>query len=561
MTDLPKDAPRRAFGFDSKIEDSITQKREALSAFRAAGCACTANRYQGVLFDELLVIGAPINRGTSPPRPTILVVFPAAPLLLGADEYRRVSSFCFPKGFHATSKRADFLIEQFVFQITSAACQSPVYGICTIVSMKDCRDAFFYGPASKGYPTCLCFLTKTPVFSPVFQYSYFLARWIGGLDKAPLLHSHPIEQPDASTVRMLPHLTLVGAAFLADGFVIRRTFVAELAWARGLRCAVSGDAIERLSRTDSMTIPSQARARFSSLYLGLDILFSRLSVANVVKAVSILLLERHVIVASASLFELSVCCLCLSRLCKPFVLQCIFLPILPRHFLGLLESPVPFICGVVRRKRPVTAPAYVALINLDSDSIVEEDQTPLLPDADRLIEKLTSLFEFNAREILIPKPRTRGFRRDDASRRDFIATRIHKFAAPLSYAAHDRRYIFTLEISEAIDGLFRCQFAPLLERVMQPCFVTDRSDRNPVTVFNQDLFLASVPHREFYEIFVSTTVFNEFADVLMDELVADGESGRRRSSSICISPTLETANDSGLVGRSDSYEEEEQGDL
>jgi hypothetical protein len=426
------------------------------------------------------------------------------------------------------------------------------------VSLRDCRDAFFYGSASKRYPTCFCLLTTVPVFAPVFQNCFFLALWVGGKDTAPVIHGHLVEEPDPSAVTMIPGLVLAGAAFRADGFRVPRTFVAELAWTRSLRCPASGDALERLSRTNVMTIPTQPRARFSSLYIGLDILFSRLSVPNVVRAVSVLLLERHVIVASASLFELSLCCICLRRLCKPFASRCIFLPILPRRFITVLESPVPFVCGIVRRKRPVTAPAYVTLIDLDSDSIIEEDPAPLLPDAERLIEKLTSPFEFNARQIVIPKP-PRGFRRDDAARREFIASRVHQFAAPESYGTHERRYIFTLEINEAIAGLFKCQFAPALERAMQPCFVTDRTDKNAVSVFNQELFLDSVPDREFYEVFVNTTMFNEFADQLMDDLVADSGDRRRRSSSsaICLSPTLDTASDSALVEHSDSYDEEE----
>lgn len=108
-----------------------------------------------MIFDQLVIIGAAVNCGLDAPHAAILVVFPATPLLLGADEYGQITSFCFPHGFRGTPER-EFLFDQFVFQITSAACQSPVYGLCTVVWMTDCPDAIFHGPASKGYPTCFC---------------------------------------------------------------------------------------------------------------------------------------------------------------------------------------------------------------------------------------------------------------------------------------------------------------------------------------------------------------------------------------------------------------------
>jgi hypothetical protein len=126
MTDPAPDPPRRAFGFDSKIQDFISQRREALSAFPPAGVAGAGPQYDGVLFDQLVVVGAPIARGSDQPRATILVAFPASPLLLGAAECGRIGSFCFPHGFHAAGHRSGFLVDQFVFQLTSAVREPPV---------------------------------------------------------------------------------------------------------------------------------------------------------------------------------------------------------------------------------------------------------------------------------------------------------------------------------------------------------------------------------------------------------------------------------------------------
>lgn len=66
--------------------------------------------------------------------------------------------------------------------------------------------------------------------------------------------------------------------------------------------------------------------------------------------VSAALLERKIVFVSANLRVLANTILSFIALLKPFVLQCVFIPILPDELLQIAEAPVPFIAGLANPK-------------------------------------------------------------------------------------------------------------------------------------------------------------------------------------------------------------------
>jgi hypothetical protein len=520
------------FGYDSKVHRSIVQKRRALSIFNQVRPRVIDGEFRGRIFDQLLIVGAPRQKSfAAPPSPTILLVYPASPLVLEPEEFRQIPSFCFPHGFSVTEDR-HLIIDQFVFEISSARQHlSHVYGVCTIVSLANCRDSFFFNAASKVYPTCFCYLTTSPIFSPIFQYSVFLAKWIAGAEVAPVFHNeYQVDAPKFASVALLPGMVLAGQAMRTEGFLIPKVFILEVSYARSLLAQPLQNTFVKLSRTDSLNIPALETSSKAICFVGLDALFSALSVVNIVRAISLILLEKHVVVVSMCPNTLTLSILCLKELCKPFNLRCTFLPILPEtaEFLSVLDSPVPFVLGILRGCQRIAVGDYVVVVDLDSDTITDPDRSPMLPGAPELIDKLKALLDLNKSDIVIPprpkagvNPRTeRVAARMKREWAEFVKSRMHPFSVPFIYSHYPRKYIFTESLIEAIIGMFRLQIAPSLEQLLSPCFITDTTDiDNPVTVFNNDLFMASVrpADRPFYKAFLTTSPFHEYSDSLMDE--------------------------------------------
>jgi hypothetical protein len=103
---------------------------------------------------------------------------------------------------------------------------------------------------------------------------------------------------------------------------------------------------------------------------------------------------------------------------------------------------------------------------------------------------------------------------------DFLKKRLHSQVLGRHYIRYPRKYIFKPPLVGEIVELIRRHFAPKLGELIQPCFITDTTDiEHPVTVFNRELFLATVPAADmaFYDAFLGTTAFHEFSEGRMEE--------------------------------------------
>jgi hypothetical protein len=179
----------------------------------------------------------------------------------------------------------------------------------------------------------------------------------------------------------------------------------------------------------------------------------------------------------------------------------------------------------VKTRQPPPLPAYLAVVDLDHDDVQDPDNSPLLPGGDRLVEKLQAILELHRGEIELP-PRSLGKGRPNPEFAQFLKAHRHPLSGPMSYLSHGTEYIFSRDIVEQIVCTFRMQFEPQLEALMRPCFITDTTEPGlPVTVFNKDVFRASVnpEHMEFYSAFMMTTMFQQYLDGLMDANVKEIE--------------------------------------
>jgi hypothetical protein len=218
------------------------------------------------------------------------------------DDFARPPDFCFPSGFSAARstkaslKQPLILLDQFVFQM-----QSGVFSMCTTFCLADARDSFFFNSPTKVYPTCFCILTSVRCFAALFHFELCLAKWIAGIDISIGVHSFQVEPPASDSITSLPAMALAGSCLSRGGFLIPRDFAAELAFARSLKLDPAKHRVITLSDKDGMIIPSRASVPHLVEYTTLELLFSRLSIVNIVRAVSCFVLKKHVVIVSASI--------------------------------------------------------------------------------------------------------------------------------------------------------------------------------------------------------------------------------------------------------------------
>lgn len=129
----------------------------------------------------------------------------------------------------------------------------------------------------------------------------------------------------------------------------------------------------------------------------LKALFEHVSLQNIIKLMTCVLLEQQILIESSEFYYLMLCAECITALTFPFSWPHVFVPILPASQHGFLDAPVPFIMGL--RKDPSTDSneldimnkASLCSINLDNGVIDIPDDLPTLPDYDALLARLTDV--------------------------------------------------------------------------------------------------------------------------------------------------------------------------
>eukprot|EP00300_Choanocystis_sp_HF-7_P020524 c20616_g1_i1.p1 GENE.c20616_g1_i1~~c20616_g1_i1.p1 ORF type:complete len:588 (+),score=134.25 c20616_g1_i1:631-2394(+) len=120
--------------------------------------------------------------------------------------------------------------------------------------------------------------------------------------------------------------------------------------------------------------------------------FRFLSLANILKIMSLVLTERSLVFVSSEVGRLSAVVLSLIPLLRPYAWQCLFVPLLPDNMHMFLEAPVPFIVGLSEVTEKILASPKVTVVFIDEDRLQtnKADYRPL-PDQQKLINDLTRI--------------------------------------------------------------------------------------------------------------------------------------------------------------------------
>lgn len=175
-------------------------------------------------------------------------------------------------------------------------------------------------------------------------------------------------------------------------------------------------------------------------------------------------------------------------LVRPFVLQCVIIPIVPERLTQILQAPVPFIVGMAnvqwaRNELPQLSRSEIVVVDLDAKKIhlPVGPKIPLLPD----VKPLQKTLEAPYKEL----------------------TKTFHSSAP--YRATPDQFQRADDVGQLIEEHF---FAPMFQRFKHHC-VTNLTDN--VTVFLKESYLAeeTTPETEvFFEGFLETQIFQIFSD-------------------------------------------------
>ena len=510
---------------DPRIEMSIERKRNYTSS---VGFQFDQEIGPRELFEHFLVVGIPpdIKEGDTI-EPQILFIYPSTPLLFPEDDFNQTINFCFPNGIRPHKleyKRSNIFLSEFAFRLAGAS--TSIYGICVHFIANPRRIPFFASEETLKYPFCFCILTKTPLLSVHFQYlTYMTLLYCRILDPSG---KRKEQFPDAEEGTTLSNLEQEHGTARWPNTRYPDVLHDELAYFRSLRALNDRDSKKTLADGMILVIPP-IQSDIKSLGMPtMDVLFSCLSVEDIVKLFTALLLEHHTIFRSKHIHLITMSVLAARTLLSPFKIGATLLPIVPNNptFLQLLESPVPYICGIISTSSSssISLPDNICIIDLDKGTLADPMLNVTLPRAKDLIHHLNAAIKQYKQAIVVP-PLNLPAKNSKSSRNpkyvEFFDS-VHYYMRPSQYTRRiKQKYVFVPPLVEDIMRLFSGHIAPKLEKMIKPCFVTDSTDlTNPVTVFNLDLFLASVKsdEEEFYREFCSTTIFQQFCDGKTDEM-------------------------------------------
>lgn len=491
------------------------------------------------IVDQFLLIGLPLEadineNDKSTRKPKILMVMPSAPLVLDPNDYDKVVDFCFPTGFghFGDITNQPYILSQFVFRIikTVDGTNIPVYGICTQFDISRTKNlSFFYDSESKNYPFCFCFLSTNPVISLTLQYSCFLALWCN-LRNRNIIRAdaqQAFDKPTAEETTLLPGLVWGGGSQRIPSMRIPRLFLQELHYFLSLHTLKSTPQNIMISTTIAATVPMTDSPANYILYPSLSYLFSSLSLRNIMKVYSSMLLDDHLLFLSAYPLRLTLSVLSAVELLAPFKPSVIVMPIIPNKedFLPLLESPTPYVIGFVNRNGITLPESDITVVNLDNNTVYCKKNLPLFPQYKELEETIKGILDQNKEAITVPprsiKKKILGKKEDNPAFKEFFHQANDMVCPRITTQYNLPKYIFTEQVVLQIVQAFKDCFPKHFYKSISSCFVSDTTDiNNPVTIFHRDLFFDAIPqeHKPFYEFFLNCQIFTQFCDLKTDEI-------------------------------------------
>lgn len=463
-------------------------------------------------FINFLVLGIDCNGDD--PKPSVLAMFPSRPVKFTDKEVRDIISFCYPQGFKQISSStlrnnrnqecASNILNGFVFYLQS---EERMYGVVLHIRVPPESQTFISDKFDRSYPFCLCVISKNPDISSHFNFLNGIADLIIGNAKFP---EKTVEIPEElqnrnekclSSLLIHPKCPLIAVSM---GIHPPRFILPDLLTYYSLKPQLM------LNRSDYLLYPT------------LQTLFTFFTPKDIVKIYTYILYEVFIVFTSTNMNRLSFCILAITNLVKGLTIESKVFPILPvtDDFRPIFDSPMSFIIGYPHRFDNVDV-----VIDIDKGRITENTALPKFPYASKLVAQIELLTQnYNDQMTIPPRVSFRTLIKKQKINPDFV-----KFTEKADSRIYPKcfrdfaetKFIFFPKIIQSIIKLFYKPFVPGLADFVKMHLVTDTTiSSNPVTVFNQDMFLYHVGDKfqDFMKYFTNTQMFQDFVERLSDEV-------------------------------------------
>ena len=543
---------RLSITFDFHIEKSLRNKRIANELEEHVPKLRSANH----MFEHFFLIGAPPDF-EGKPEPTILATYPAVSVNSRIeDELKLIKSFCFPVSFRpipSDINKVRVILNEFIFYLNEGS--NRIFG--TAIHFQANEKCSFASEKSRKYPFCFCFLTLVPFLSSHFQFLSYLALVIN--DRVhPIehgdhqLHAHPKLKPtpSGSNFPTISTSTNEHGSYVLSGLEVDSEFPNILIY-HGIKATkllndelvfyhslpISNKSLQSqrgeitpfppipLSKKMSLYLPLHLRRQQCLAYSTFHALFSNVMLSDIIKIYTATLLEMHVLFVSEYTHRLTSSIIASLSLLDPFkTIATMKLPILPTlpELSDFFDSPTPYVIGscVVNNKADL-------VVNLDTGSLTINTKIPDLPDQWKLLHKLQLIMNDYQKEYKVPP---REIHEEESLKviknKDYLDFIVNTSPYNFPYvftSLTEVKFILPPHVVDMILDSFRSHLPSYINDLICGCFVTDTTDVfNPVTIFNKDLFLMSIPRdsKAFYELFVQTEIWEDYCNTLADEFAA-----------------------------------------
>ena len=500
--------------------------------------------YKVLSFENFLMIGVPPDADPNKPELKLLTVFPCYPLALSFSDLQSTINYAFPTGVVKTKQPTDgegAIIDEFTFGLRGA--DEMLYGVCIHFRIPEkTDDLLFVTENNKNFAFCYVLLTHQMDLTAHFRFLTYLVksviRWekvIVDVDLPNDMQPCKISFSGEYEVEAPSGMTRLSNFFRYKKMKINKWFARDISHYMGLQRR-DKNYLYYQSNNTQIIIPAVPRVVSNAFTVGcatFDCLFSLLSVDNIIKLYTAIVLEHKVIIVSQKVSRVSNCVLAFRALLHPLKIQACFIPVFPSlpEYQELLQNPTPFIYGM-----PITANSNIKITDdqiciafVDKNEVVDKSLDVRIPDADDLKEQLKCILTSYEAEIKVPErfhkrllQGTMPLNTEPSQAWVDFFKNIDPMMMPPHYMSQlQQNYIFTPRVVNKILNIFRnASFIKFIIEYEEGCRVTETTDPDdPIIVFNKDMFMTITgpKHKEFFEKFLDTQMFETFIQRRIDK--------------------------------------------
>lgn len=468
-----------------------------------------------------------------PGKPALLFAYPSHIFPYKSDEFNRITQFCYPTGLIKSKLQpTEYVINQFVFGLNDNG--SLQFCICTHVNLANSR---FHAVAKAGNEGlfCFCSVTSMPMFSAHYNFHEFLLLHLLGITTPPpnmniegLLGEGVItegfqekaEETKANfllfnpPLRLHPDDPLFASTELS---LITKEFMSSIEFYFRIIVDDTKTVTYSLSEVNQMYVVPKGESVLEIARYCYDVLFSCLSVENIVRFFRALLLESHILVVSSDINKVTFGTLAALPLVLPLSCKCSMLPLIPDNddYFQILDSPVPFVFGALATKNLASYPISpdITVVNLDTNTVMYPQDVQHLPGAPNLRKDITALL--SQMNVLVPKVQPMALQAIEfwTRRMSCLLPTSVKRRIGLSYS------FCPLDTNRILD-LFQTFLKPFVDQGrLAKCILRDTtSDQGSIAVFIKEFYFIDRTPKDnvFLESFIATQAFTSYFDQLFN---------------------------------------------